>query len=191
VKVVCKNKTVNYTVTKVHGQGIPLQTTKTKTKQRMTYLTGMQDSWDWIFCFVRTLGWQNRTSCFVWRNSLVTKTKQHTTEKNQSCLEKLVIKKTLPIYCNRSIKIECFISCIIIIVINQWQCCHCHHIIMYAYQQRSVINNWYPKWLMKCFDANGGINLVRLLQYWQSKCKQFLQGLQDKRFKVLCAASAK
>jgi len=49
--------------------------TKTKTKQRMTHPTGQQDSRDWIFCFVRTLGWQNSTPCFVWRNTVSTKTK--------------------------------------------------------------------------------------------------------------------
>ncbi len=31
-------------------------------QKRMTHLTAKQDSWDWVFCFVGPLGWQNRTS---------------------------------------------------------------------------------------------------------------------------------
>jgi len=49
--------------------------TKTKTKQRMTCPTVQQDSRDWIFCFVGTLGRQNSTPCFVRRNTISTKTK--------------------------------------------------------------------------------------------------------------------
>jgi len=55
---------------------------------------------------------------------------------------------------------------------------------MYHAQQMSVKLQF--KWLINCFDEDGGIDPVKLLLYCWSKHQKFLQGLQDIRGSKLC-----
>jgi len=120
----------------------PANNKNTKTKQKMTHLTTEQDSKDWIFCFVKTIGWHNSTPCFVQRNTILQK-------QNKDHLEKLatwndLIRWRTPMSSWKGH--EMVISNLLLFIWHQKQCITFSYIVIIILFLLYGKGNFVPSW---------------------------------------------